>query len=222
MNRIKIADELVKIAKMLVADDSEALNKLLEKVSEGQAVLTAREIHKDIPTIHNVSGKYHDSVDHLGYGLFKGNTESGEFTFDGGSAMNRTGEISWTILKADKDVLKDLKYDLKKVKKALEELISVKTAKMLVSESRQPEVETTRRGVVYFIISYGVKFKTPALDNNIAFDEKWKKHWQDVLNTAIHRYENQKKVFDKMIERGDVSEAGKDRFGREEYVVKTA
>ena len=94
----------------------------------------------------------------------------------------------------------------------------VKIAKAIVAESRKPELETTSRGVTWFIISYGVKFKTPALDKNIAFDEKWKSHWQNVLNATIHKYQTQKKVFDKMVERGSITQ-DEDKYGRLEYVV---
>ena len=126
MNKRQIASELVKIAKSLVAaGNPEAYQKLLKEIQGGTAVLTAQDIHKDVPTLHNFAGKYHDSVNHHGDGMFAGKTEHGMFSFDAGGAMTRTGDVSWTNLYADDAVLKDLGYDLKKVEKALNELISL-------------------------------------------------------------------------------------------------
>jgi tetrahydromethanopterin S-methyltransferase subunit G len=133
MNNQKIAQELVTVAKGLVsADNTDAYEKLLKYVKGGTAILTAGEIHKDIPTIHNFAKKYHNSVEHMGYGLFRGRTGHGEFNFDAGGAMNRDGGVSWTTLSADKSVLRDLKYNMVKVKRALQELLSGRTAKELV------------------------------------------------------------------------------------------
>ena len=125
MNNERIANKLVAMAKILISDDNrtEAYERLLKEVNRGQAILTAQELHKDIPTIHSFAGKYRNTVDHLGYGMFRGHTDHGNFTFDGGGAMNRTGSVSWCPLSADKAVLRDLKYSLPKVKRALKELL---------------------------------------------------------------------------------------------------
>ncbi|GAH70390.1 unnamed protein product, partial [marine sediment metagenome] len=68
----------------------EAMLSLLEK---GLPVLVASDEH-GLPTIHNFcrrdperSDRYHKSIKHCGFGLFKGTTENGEFFFDGGGAM---------------------------------------------------------------------------------------------------------------------------------------
>jgi len=125
-----VASELLKIARILEstriikADNEAAYKKLLQKVTSGTPILTAGEIHDDIPTIHTFAKKYHSSVKHLGYGMFRGETPNGQFTFDAGGAMNRDGDISWTTLDADKNVLRDLGYNMSKVKKALKELLS--------------------------------------------------------------------------------------------------
>ena len=109
-----------------------ALTHLLEMMNNNQFILTAQELHKDIPTIHNFAGKYHSSVNHLGYGYFTGNTEHGKFDFTGGGTMGRrdiykdgnvVGSISFSPLIANDEVLVDLGYDSKKVKSALAELI---------------------------------------------------------------------------------------------------
>ena len=103
---------------------------LLEYVAKkGVPVLTAQDVHKDIPTIHGFAGKYRSSVQHMGFGCFVGKTEHGEFTFDGGGAMNHDGGISWTVLTVDDEhVLRDLGYDMRKVQRALEELLEARTA----------------------------------------------------------------------------------------------
>jgi len=110
-----------------------ALQLLLKYIKKGKPILTAQDIHKDVPTIHNFAGRYRSSVEHLGYGLFKGQTNNGEFDFDAGGAMNRDGGISWTTLRADNRVLRDLHYDMRKVRSALEELIAQEESGMTAS-----------------------------------------------------------------------------------------
>jgi len=100
----------------------EALEVLMKAVMRGTKILTAGEIHDDIPTIHSIGGKYRRSVKHLGFGCFEGETPHGKFTFDGGGAMTRSHGTAWTYLSADDAVTRDLGYDIRKVKKALEEL----------------------------------------------------------------------------------------------------
>lgn len=105
-------------------DKKQVYLKLLRYVEEGDAILTAGEIHEAIPTIHNFyPQKYYTSIKHLGFGFFEGETEQGKFSFDAGGAMHRNGRISWTLLRAKENVLKDLGYDSEKVKNALKELI---------------------------------------------------------------------------------------------------
>ena len=105
----------------------EVYQKLLSEVNNGTCVLTAQEIHKNIPTIHNFyPKKYYSSINHLGYGCFDGRTEHGVFSFYAGGAMLRVEEMAWTPLSASKETLNDLGYDIEKVKKALTELIEGK------------------------------------------------------------------------------------------------
>ncbi len=106
-------------------EKKQVYQKMLKYMEEEDAaILTAGTIHKDIKIIHDFYPKqYYKSIDHMGFGFFRGETESGEFTFDGGGAMRRNGWISWTPLRATKEVLKDLKYDREKVARALKELI---------------------------------------------------------------------------------------------------
>jgi hypothetical protein len=131
MDRKAVDREAALVERLVAADggQKEACAVLLEHVAKkGVAILTAQDVHKDVPTIHNFAGKYHDTVEHLGYGMFRGHTEHGNFTFDAGGAMNHDGGVSWTTLDADANVLRDLRYDMRKVQKALEELAAARTA----------------------------------------------------------------------------------------------
>jgi hypothetical protein len=122
----------------------EALVKMLAMVTTGDGVLTAGEIHPDIPTIHNVSHrdgarlKSTVEVSHCGFGLFKGVSPNGhEFFFDGGGAMRRAeadevGEgFSWcpftagsgVPFEAHRDTITMTGYDFHKVASALQELV---------------------------------------------------------------------------------------------------
>lgn len=159
----KVSSDLMRLAKGLMAEDEDAFkgySVLLEYVAKKHIpVLTAQDIHRDVPTIHNFAKKYHDSVEHLGYGCFRGRTEHGEFDFDAGGAMNHDGGISWTTLQADEHVLRDLGYDIRKVERALQELVekaapktaSVKTAEEypLVVEERDWQHFGTKEGGGY-------------------------------------------------------------------------
>lgn len=100
-----------------------------ETVGRGHGVLTGPKIHPDIPDLADAARwPYHSSVEHLGFGFFKGETPSGEFHFDGGGAMRRATDdegnyVSWTPLVANSAVLSDLGYDLGAVERALVGLI---------------------------------------------------------------------------------------------------
>jgi len=124
------ARALLGVAKALMAAGNlEAYQKLLGQVEKGTPILTAQDIHHDVPTIHNFAHQYHDSVEHLGFGFFEGSTEHGKFSFDAGGAMNHTGDVSWTELRTDNDaVLRDLHYDINRVKRALQGLVRGMTA----------------------------------------------------------------------------------------------
>ena len=56
MDNQRVAVELVKVAKSLIADEPnyEAYESLLKEVKKGNAILTAGKIHDDIPTIHEM------------------------------------------------------------------------------------------------------------------------------------------------------------------------
>ena len=105
-----------------------AYRKLLDVVKENRAIVTASKIHEDIPTIHDIAGEYHSSVRHLGFGLFRGETPDGSFTFDAGRAMRTMYDeegkyiLSWTPLSASPEVLAELGYNMDAVRVALEGL----------------------------------------------------------------------------------------------------
>ena len=102
----------------------EAIEELIEKVRDGQAILVAGLENPQVPTIHNFCPeKYRPSIRHLGFGFFEGKTEHGEFSFDAGGAMREyRGKgwwIAWTPLRAEKAVLEDLGYSHEKVEEGL-------------------------------------------------------------------------------------------------------
>jgi hypothetical protein len=111
----------------------EVLEHLLEKLEKGEAVLiVGLADDKRIPTIHNFyPKKYWESIEHHGWGFFEGKTEHGTFSFDGGGAMihhswndgKSPRWISWSPLRANQEVLKDLGYDCEKVATILKNII---------------------------------------------------------------------------------------------------
>jgi len=104
---------------------------MLVFLGRGKAVLVASDRH-GLPTIHDFyrrepekSEGYHKSIRHCGFGFFEGRTEHGEFSFDAGGAMRlaKAGApeegyewLSWSPLRAEPEVLKDLGYDIEAVK----------------------------------------------------------------------------------------------------------
>lgn len=112
----------------------EAYEYMLKVLDGGNGVLTAGEIHPDIPLIHDVGqreGQRLQSatpVKHCGWGLFTATTTSGGLSFDGGGAMYRATDedgkhaFSWTVLRAYAQVQQELGYDAAAVRAAIEEL----------------------------------------------------------------------------------------------------
>ncbi len=106
--------------------------EILESLEGGKAVLLAGSGISGIPGIHNFYPKrYYPSIEHCGFGFFEGQTENGKFTFDGGGAMRyaQAGEgedreyLSWTPLRAEGTVLKDLGYDFQAAIEAVRRLL---------------------------------------------------------------------------------------------------
>jgi len=114
---------------------TEALQEMLEMLDRTGGVLTAGEIHPDVPTIHDVGNrdgqrlKSTVPVEHKGFGLFMGMTPNGEkFSFDGGGAMYRSEEpypegISFTALRCSFEAAKSMGYNREKARTAIEGLL---------------------------------------------------------------------------------------------------
>jgi len=108
--------------------DKEAYAKMLETLTATAGVLTATQIHPDIPTIHDISHRQGcrlrctTEVRHAGWGLFVAEIGGKRFSFDGGGAMRRSETFSWTPLRFDAPALAELGYDVEAVRAALTEL----------------------------------------------------------------------------------------------------
>lgn len=112
----------------LTDGDREHLQSMLNRVSEGDAVLTAGEIHPDIPTIHNVGHRDGQRINvgaevrHAGFGCFIADSPLGRISFDGGGAMQRAPSFSWTPLSGP---VAEYGYDFDAAQTALESLLGV-------------------------------------------------------------------------------------------------
>ncbi len=110
--------------------DAEALADMLKIVEEGGAVLTAGEIHDDIPTIHGVShhegARLHtdDEVRHLGWGFFLAMVGGEKISFDAGGAMRRAETFSWSPLIASAEALAAMGYDMDAARAAISGLVN--------------------------------------------------------------------------------------------------
>lgn len=115
----------------------QAWEEMLARLEKGEGVLVASD-RFGLPTIHDFyrrdpekSDGYWKSIKHCGFGFFRGRTESGEFSFDGGGAMEHVtagnyGEegyvsLSWSPLRAEPEVLQDLDYDIEAVKQLVKD-----------------------------------------------------------------------------------------------------
>jgi hypothetical protein len=110
--------------------DKDAFKAMLGALNGTTGVLTSHEIHPDIPTIHQVGHRHgcrlkcDTPVRHAGWGLFLAEVGGKRFSFDGGGAMRRCENFSWTPLRFDAPCLAELGYDADAVRKALEELMT--------------------------------------------------------------------------------------------------
>ena len=107
----------------------ETLLKMLALVSEGTGVLTAGEIHPDIPTIHDVGDnegrrlKTDGEVRHLGFGYFSARVGNDKVGFDGGGAMRRVDDADWSWCPYTGPVV-ETGYDLDAAREAILELMA--------------------------------------------------------------------------------------------------
>lgn len=113
----------------VIREQWEAMLSLLE---EGRAVVVASDSY-GLPTLHNFykqdpEKRYFPTIRHLGFGHFKGETESGEFGFCGGGAMSfaRAGDgtyLSWSEVTGTPEVLADLDFDLEAEKEIIRKIL---------------------------------------------------------------------------------------------------
>ncbi len=103
--------------------------EILQKVKQGTPVLFASTdyaYNNGLPHINTI-----ENADHMGFGVFKAPTKTGEVTFDGGGAMQRIDGEAYTILGGDTENVqfKDgtVGYPYDKVIKVLEQLIGGET-----------------------------------------------------------------------------------------------
>jgi len=113
------------------------LTQLLEQIRQRKPLIIVgiRELGDKV-SLHSehlgigFNGRYYETVKHLGFGCFKGNTENGAFYFDAGGAMNTyyfsdKSFISYSKITVDNDsVTKDLKYPFKEVEHVLTNLLN--------------------------------------------------------------------------------------------------
>lgn len=100
--------------------DQTALQEMQDYLTRGTAVLTAGEIHPDLPTIHDVGpGRRINTPEpkHLGFGMFK----AGDYGFDGGGAMQRSETFSWCPFTGPE--IESTGYDLQAAQAAVRDLL---------------------------------------------------------------------------------------------------
>lgn len=93
------------------------LQKVYESLEDGVPVLSTPlgEENYGIPKMQAVPG-----AQHLGFGLFKAADGEREIEFDAGGSMNRDGELSWTTVRGDTELLEEwLDYDLQGQKETI-------------------------------------------------------------------------------------------------------
>lgn len=115
-----------------IREQWEAMLSLLEG---GRAVVVASDSY-GLPTLHNFykqdpekTERYRQTIKHLGFGHFKGETESGEFGFCGGGAMSfaRAEDgtyLSWSEVTGTPEVLADLDFDLEEEKEIIRKILA--------------------------------------------------------------------------------------------------
>ena len=116
----------------VIREQWEAMLSLLEG---GRAVVVASDSY-GLPTLHNFykqdpekTERYRQTIKHLGFGHFKGETESGEFGFCGGGAMSfaRAEDgtyLSWSEVTGTPEVLADLDFDLEEEKEIIRKILA--------------------------------------------------------------------------------------------------
>lgn len=97
--------------------------EIMELLEKGIPIIVAGGEDYGVPSLHNFyrqnpekTEQYWQSVNHLGFGLFSGRTESGKFDFEAGGAMRWVEDgdktVCYSAIGASPEVLADLNYDL--------------------------------------------------------------------------------------------------------------
>ncbi len=115
----------------VIREQWEAMLSLLE---EGRPVVVASDSY-GLPTLHSFykqdpekTERYRQTIKHLGFGHFRGETENGQFGFCGGGAMSFARDpdgdyISWSEVTGTPEVLADLDFDLEEEKEIIRKIL---------------------------------------------------------------------------------------------------
>jgi len=113
------------------------LKQLLDKIQQHEPLIIVgiKELGDKV-SLHSqelgigCDARFWESVKHLGFGYFEGETPNGKFTFEAGGAMHSynfedKSWLSYSKLCVDNDkVLKDLNYPFEEVSRILTDLIN--------------------------------------------------------------------------------------------------
>jgi len=113
----------------LIQSKRDLLVYLRNELERGIPLLIVGLDNPKIYHLHNwLTDEIHKTVEHLGWGVFRGRTKHGTFTFCAGGAMAHyrfsDGWVSYTTVTVDsKAVIEDIGYDFKRMISALNEEI---------------------------------------------------------------------------------------------------
>jgi hypothetical protein len=113
----------------LIESKRDLLVYLRSQLEKGVPLLIVGLDNPKIYNLHNwLSDEIHKTVEHLGWGVFRGKTKHGRFTFCAGGAMGSyrfsDGWVSYTEVTVDNPkVLEDIGYDFKRMIQAINEEI---------------------------------------------------------------------------------------------------
>lgn len=91
----------------------EGLEEVLGHLEAGVSILggSSAPDNYGIPAIQSVP-----DAEHAGMGLFRASYDGKDIHFDAGGAMKRHGDLSWTTVKGDTEVLSEvIDYDIEEV-----------------------------------------------------------------------------------------------------------
>lgn len=105
----------------LTPETVEGLQKVYETLDDGTPVLSGGGKF-GIPAMQDVPTEY---TQHNGFGSFTATAEDGRsIDWDGGGAMRRDGNLSWTSVRGETKLLEEwLDYDREQVKRRVEQYL---------------------------------------------------------------------------------------------------